>query len=79
MVLRIKDKKFEKCGKNQGIHQKHEYSEKRIFSQYYCPLYLYMQLFHLKMQTLFKTEENKDRMDTPGCSLYLDRPFCYKP
>lgn len=42
-------------------------------------LYIQMQLFRVKMQTLFKPEENKDRMDIPGCSLYLDPPFCYKP
>jgi len=51
---------------------------KKGYFQHICPLYLYAAV-GVKMQTLFKTEENKDRMDTPGCSLYLDRPFCYKP
>lgn len=44
-----------------------------IFSVFalYIRIYNIVQLFRIKMQTLFKTEENKDRMDTPGCSLYI--------
>jgi len=51
---------------------------KKGYFQGICPLYLNAAV-RVKMQTLFKIEENKDRMDTPGCSLYLARPFCYKP
>lgn len=51
---------------------------KKGYFLHICPLYLCAAV-RVKMQTLFKTEKNKDRMDTPGCSLYLDRPFCYKP